>query len=70
MSSMAVNIYTQVFLWMYVFVFLKHSARSGIAALLFVLIQAFGDLRMLCSLLKEPFEVGVLVALILCLCLF
>lgn len=68
MNSVVLNICVQVFLWM-CFHFSQAYTRSGIAALLFVLIQAFGDEKILCSLLREPVEVGMLVALILCVCM-
>lgn len=70
MHSVAVNIGIQICLWTCVFISLRHAPRSGITALLCVSIQAFGDERILCSLLGEPVEVEVLVALILCVCLF
>lgn len=69
MNSVAVNMGVQVSLWTCVFISLRHPPRSGIAALLCVSIQAFGAERILSSLLREPVEVGELVALILCVCL-
>lgn len=69
MNSVVVNMGMQVFLWTCVFISLRHPRRRGIAALLCVSIQAFGDERILCCLLREPVEVGELVALILCVCL-